>query len=101
MIESELLHPQWLKILFFSLLAVAICNGLVASFSSAYYKNFAVGRLTHSQLRIKQGTANLDQRLNVFILAIIFSVTSFRLLIVSLVLAVSINFLFIFMLPAA
>lgn len=89
------LHPEWMTILFGTFLSVAVCNGLIASFSSSYYKKMPVGRLTHGQLRIKQGNADLDQRLNVFVLALLFGFTSFRIIIITLLIAIGINFLLV------
>lgn len=89
------LHPEWMTILFVTFVAVAVCNGLIASFSSSYYKNIPIGRLTHGQLRIKQGNADLDQRLNVFVLALLFGFMSFRIIIITLLVAAGINFLLI------
>lgn len=89
------LHPEWMTILFVTFLSVAVCNGLIASFSSSYYKKMPVGRLTHGQLRIKQGNADLDQRLNVFVLALLFGFTSFRIIIITLLIAIGINFLLV------
>ncbi len=89
------LHPEWMTILFVTFIAVAICNGLMASFSSSYYKKMPVGRLTHGQLRVKQGNADLDQRLNVFVLSLIFGFTSFRIIMITLIMAVTLNFLLI------
>lgn len=93
--ENIMIHPDWIKILFVSFIAVSICFAMISTFSTKYYKNIPMGRLSHSQLRVKQGTANIEQRLNVFVLSLLFSVTNFRIIIVTLLMAVAMNFFLI------
>ncbi|BHH83546.1 hypothetical protein [Desulforhopalus sp. 52FAK] len=90
-----MLHPAWIKILFVSFITVALCFAMISSFSRSYYKNTPMGRLSHSQLRVKQGNANIEQRLNVFVLSLLFSVTNLRILIITLLIAVAMNFILI------
>ncbi|MFT5700750.1 MAG: hypothetical protein ACI8ZB_003635 [Desulforhopalus sp.] len=88
-----MLHPSWITILCVSFAFVAVCNALIATFSAIYYKNIPLARLTHSQLRVKQGNANFEQRLNVFVVSLLFSITGFRILLASFALAASTNFI--------
>lgn len=90
-----MLHQNWPTILFVSFISVLLCNAIIASFASSYYKKIPVGRLNHSQLRIKQGNATLEHRLNVFVLATLFGITSLRNLFLTLILAVVLNFAFL------
>jgi hypothetical protein len=78
------LTENWSTILFFSFLAVALVNGLLASCTRLYYKNKSMGHLSHSQLRIKQGTANFEHRLNVFAQSLVFSFITFRIYLITL-----------------
>lgn len=92
---SSVIHPHWKTILSLSVLAVAVGNGLLSCLMASYYKNRPVGRLSHSQLRIKQGNASPEQRFNVFILSLLFTVTNLRLLILAGLIAVAVNFAFL------
>lgn len=69
-----MLNENWLSLLFFSFTLVALVNGLLASCTTLYYKKKSTGQLSHSQLRIKQGNATPEQRLNVFAQYLTFSV---------------------------
>jgi len=81
-----MLPDNWWTILVFSFLLVAFINGLLASWTPFYYKNKSIGRLSHSQLRIKQGTANIEHRLNVFVQSVVFSFFNFRIYLLSFLL---------------
>jgi hypothetical protein len=78
------LTENWSTILIFSFVAVALVNGLLASCTPLYYKNRSMGHLSHSQLRIKQGTANFEHRLNVFAQSLVFSFVTFRIYLITL-----------------
>ena len=71
-----MLNENWLSLLFFSFSLVALVNGLLASCTTFYYRKKSTGQLSHSQLRIKQGNATPEQRLNVFAQHLVFSVFS-------------------------
>lgn len=90
-----MLHPDWIKILFASFAFVVLCNAFIASYLASFYKNVPTGRLSHSQLRIKQGNATLEQRFNVFVLSLLFGVLHLRNLILTIILAVAVNFIFL------
>ncbi|TKB27329.1 hypothetical protein FCL47_04085 [Desulfopila sp. IMCC35006] len=79
-----MIHENWLLLLLYSFLLVALGNSLLASCTAIYYQNQSIGRLSHSQLRIKQGTATLEQRINVFAQSLIFSFISFRIYFITL-----------------
>ncbi|MEE4137153.1 MAG: hypothetical protein V2I32_13830 [Desulforhopalus sp.] len=70
---------HWLPVLLLSLVLVVVGNALLASCTDLYYRRKAWGQLSHSQLRIKQGRAELDHRLNVFFQALVFGLVSPRL----------------------
>lgn len=71
-------------LLLYSFLFVVLGNSLLASCTAIYYKNKSIGHLSHSQLRIKQGTATLEQRVNVFAQSLIFSFITFRIYFITL-----------------
>lgn len=90
-----MIHQSWVTILFISYVFVVLCNALLASFSASYYKKVPLGRLTHSQLRVKQGNATLEQRFNVAVLALLFGIPKLRNLLFTIILAVAANFIFL------
>lgn len=90
-----MLHQSWVTILFVSFISVLLCNALIASFVSSYYKKIPIGRLNHSQLRVKQGNATLEHRLNVFVLSFLFGITSLRNLFLTIILAAALNFTYL------
>lgn len=81
----ELLKSNWSAMLLLSFLIVAVANSLLASCTPLYYKKRSMGHLSHSQLRIKQGTANFEHRLNVFTHSLVFAFVTFRIYLITLV----------------
>lgn len=73
------LFAQWFPVLLLALVLVVVGNALLASCTDLYYRRKAWGQLSHSQLRIKQGRAEVDHRLNVFFQALVFGLVSPRL----------------------
>lgn len=90
-----MLHPNWMSILLASFVFVLLSNGLIASYWASFYKNIPTGRLSHSQLRVKQGNATLEQRFNVFVLSLLFGMVNLRNLLFTVVLAATVNFIFL------
>jgi len=84
--------------LLYSFLAVAAINALLASCTRQYFKNRSSGHLSHSQLRIKQGTADFEHRLNVFVQTFLLSLVSWRIYLI--VLLVWMAFCAVYILPA-
>jgi hypothetical protein len=78
-----MLNEKWFAILLFSFLFVAFVNAMLASCTKIYYKNRSSGHLSHSQLRIKQGNATFEHRLNVFGQTLIFGFVTFRIYLIS------------------
>ncbi len=67
-----------------SFLAIALINALLASSTKRYFKTRSSGHLSHSQLRIKQGTADFEHRLNVFVQTFLLSLVSWRVYLIVL-----------------
>jgi hypothetical protein len=78
-----MLHEKWSALLLFSLLIVTFANAIVASCTTLYYKNKSSGHLSHSQLRIKQGNATFEHRLNVFAQTLVFCLLTFRIYLIT------------------
>lgn len=86
-----MLSENWLGILLLSFCVIAVTNGLLASCTTLYYRKQSSGRLSHSQLRIKQGNATFEHRLNVFAQALSFSFFSPRIYMLTAALWLAIN----------
>ena len=86
-----MLKENWSMILLLSFLLVAFSNSLLASFTSLYYKKKPVGQLSHSQLRIKQGTATFEHRLNVFAQSLVFCFITLRIYLITLLVWLAVN----------
>ncbi len=86
-----MIPENWLMLLLYSFLFVALGNSLLASCTSILYKDQSTGRLSHSQLRIKQGTATLEHRINVFAQSLIFSFITFRIYFITLLLWLAVS----------
>ena len=90
-----MLHPEWKTIILCSFACVALCYAFLSCYSSSFYKNIPPGRLNHSQLLVKQGNANIEQRFNVFVLSLLFSITHPRILLATSILSIGVNFAFL------
>lgn len=86
-----MLNTNWPTILFLSFCLVALTNSLLASCTTLFYRKKPVGRLSHNQLRIKQGNATFEHRLNVFGQSLTFSIVTIRVYIFTLLLWLAIN----------
>jgi hypothetical protein len=86
-----MLNEKWFTILVFSFLFVAFVNAMLASCTKIYYKNRSSGHLSHSQLRIKQGNATFEHRLNVFGQTLIFCFVTFRIYLISFMVWLAFN----------
>ena len=86
-----MLKENWTMLLLTSFLFVAFVNSTLASFTSLYYKNKSTGKLSHSQLRIKQGTATFEHRLNVFAQSLVLCFITFRIYLITLLVWLALN----------
>ena len=86
-----MLNENWSTILLISFLLVALANALLASCTNIYYKKKSIGHLSHSQLRIKQGTATFEHRLNVFAQSLVFCLVTFRIYLITSLVWLAIN----------
>ncbi|MFW2367170.1 MAG: hypothetical protein ACN4GW_12180 [Desulforhopalus sp.] len=91
-----MLDNNWLYLLFLSFLLVALVNGLLASCTTLYYNKKSTGHLSHSQLRIKQGNATFEHRLNVFGQYLVFSIFTLSVYLISLLVWFIINLVLYF-----
>lgn len=82
----SMFYEKWSVILIYSFLLVALAHAILASCTRFYYKNKAVGLLSHSQLRIKQGNATFEHRLNVFCQALVFCFITLRIYLLAILL---------------
>lgn len=92
-----MLAENWSTLLLISFVVVAVADGLLASWTPFYYKNKPIGQLSHSQLRIKQGTANFEHRLNVFAQSLVFCFVTLRIYCISLLVWLALSGLYYFL----
>lgn len=59
------MHPGFIELFFFSFIGVAAIYGFLAGWTPFFYRKKAVGQLRGDELRVKQGTAGIDNRLSV------------------------------------
>jgi hypothetical protein len=74
-----MLNDKGILFLLFTFLFVALINALLASCTKIFYRDKSSGHLSHSQLRIKQGNATFEHRLNVFAQSLVFCFLTFRI----------------------
>ncbi len=92
-----MLQEKWLTILLFSFLSVIFVNAMLAGCTKLFYRNKPSGHLSHSQLRIKQGNADFEQRLNVFSQTLVFSLVSLKIYLISFLIWLVVNGAFYFL----
>jgi len=78
MMNTITLPQNWLFLLCVVFLIILVSHGVISATWKNYYRKVPLGRLTHSQLRVKQGNATAEQRLNVFAHRIALSLFQFR-----------------------
>ena len=59
------MKPNFIDLFCMCFLGIACLYAVLASWTSVFYRKKAVGRLHPDEIRIKQGKADLDNRLNV------------------------------------
>lgn len=93
MFNNFVLSENWIFLLFVSFALVSIIISAISSTWKQYYKNIPLGRLSHSQLRVKQGNATTEQRLNVFVHTLMLSLFQIRTYLLSILLWAILNLL--------
>lgn len=81
-----MLNERWYLLFIGAFLMVVVGNALIASCTTFFYRKKPWGRLTHSQLLIRQGKASFEHRLNVFVQSLLFSFISFRIYLIAFLL---------------
>jgi len=81
------MHPNFIELFFMCFLGFACLYGMLASWTSVFYRKKAVGRLHRDEIRIKQGTADLDNRLRVMTRTFFLSFLTYQVYLLALVLS--------------
>jgi len=81
------MHPSFIELFFFCLLVIAAIYGLLASWTPFFYRKKAVGQLRGNELRIKQGTASIDNRLSVLARTFFLSFFTYQVYLLALALS--------------
>ncbi|SDP63386.1 hypothetical protein [Desulforhopalus singaporensis] len=88
-----MLAEKWNTLIVVAFAIAALINALLASCFSFYYRKIPSGRLSHGQLRIKQGNATFEHRTNVFATALVLSLFNFRIYLGAALIWLVLNFL--------
>jgi hypothetical protein len=73
--------------------AVAAGYALLASLSSVLYRRKALGRLTKHELKVKQGTATFENRMDLFVRTFFVSLFTYQVYLIALALGSSVYFI--------
>jgi len=79
------MHSSFIELFFLCLLVIAAIYGLLASWTPLFYRKKAVGQLRGNELRIKQGTASIDNRLSVLARTFFLSFFTYQVYLLALV----------------
>lgn len=63
------MYTSFGELFLLSFLVISCLYGVLASLTRILYRNKLAGQLNNHELRVKQGTASLDNRLNLFVRA--------------------------------
>lgn len=74
---------DWQTALLVSFLLAAGINALFAASLPYYYRKKHPGELTHSELKVKQGRADFNHRINIFMTSFIWSPVNLKVLLAS------------------
>ncbi|SHO44804.1 hypothetical protein [Desulfopila aestuarii] len=81
------MQPSFFELFFFCFLLIAASYGLLASWTSIFYRKKAVGQLRGNELRVKQGTASIDNRLSVLARTFFLSFFTYQVYLLALALS--------------
>lgn len=73
---------------FLSFLVVAISYSFIASWTKFLYKKKSWGQLSPNELKVKQGTASLENRVDIFARTFFASLFTYQVYLVALVLGI-------------
>lgn len=75
---------SFIELFFLSFLLVASAHGVLAGWTVLLYKKKSVGQLSGDQLRVKQGTATLEHRINVLVKTFFTSIFTYQIYLLAL-----------------
>lgn len=79
--------PEYWDICLLAFFAVAVGYALISSLTPLLYKNKSWGQLTANELRVKQGTATPEIRLNLFVRSFFSCFFTYQIYLAALVLS--------------
>lgn len=75
---------NFIEVFLYSFFAVAALYALLASFTTIFYKKKSWGQLTRNELKVKQGTATIENRMDLLIRSFFTSVFTYQVYLVAL-----------------
>jgi len=87
------MNPNFAELYFLAFLAVASTYAFLKSWTRLPYRRMPVGRLSGNELRVKQGTASIENRLTLFGLTFFSSLFTYQVYLLALVIAATIYLL--------
>ncbi len=82
------------EVFLLAFIIVAVGYALLASLSPVLYRRKALGRLTKNELKVKQGTATLENRMDLFVRTFFTSLFTFQVYLLALLLGTCVYFIF-------
>jgi hypothetical protein len=82
------------EVLLLAFVAVAIGYALLASLTPVFYRRKALGQLTKNELKVKQGTATLENRMDLFVRTFFTSIFTYQVYLLAITLGSGVYFIF-------
>lgn len=78
---------NYLELFLYSFFAVALGYAILASFTTIFYKKKSWGQLTRNELKVKQGTASVENRMDLLIRSLVTSLFTYQIYLIALFLS--------------
>ncbi|WP_136797021.1 MULTISPECIES: hypothetical protein [Desulfosediminicola] len=79
---------NFLEVFLYSFFGVAVGYALLAGFTPIFYKKKAWGQLTRNELKVKQGTATIENKMDLLIRSFFTSLFTYQVYLIALLIAV-------------
>lgn len=79
---------EFLEVFLYSFFAVAAGYSVLASFTTLFYRKKSWGQLTRNELKVKQRTATMENRMDLLIRSLFTSLFTYQIYLVSLLVSV-------------
>jgi len=82
------MSANFLEVFLYAFFAVAAGYAVLASFTTIFYKKKSWGQLTRNELKVKQGTATIENRMDLLIRSFFTSLFTYQVYLVALLVAI-------------